>query len=191
MSKFKGKRVLIAGARSTGIALAKFFHSQGAKITISDVKTREQLGQTADLLEEFEPQWDLGGHTAKALTNQDLIVLSPGINPNDKAFQPAREKGIPMTGEIELASSLITQPIIAVTGTNGKSTVAKLTYEFLKESGVETWLGGNYGTPLIEFVTSKSKAKVLVVEVSSFQLETIDTFKPHHSVLLNRRSLDN
>src|ERR1700722_1477545 len=129
MSKFKGKRVLIAGARNTGIALAKFFHSQGAKITISDTRTREQLGQTADLLEEYEPIWDLGGHTAKALTNQDLIVLSPGINGNDKAFHPAREKGIPMTGEIELASTLITQPIIAITGTNGKSTVSKLIYE--------------------------------------------------------------
>ena len=185
MSKFKGKRILIAGAQATGIALAKYFFSQGAKITISDVKTREQLGQTADMLEEYEPIWDLGGHTAKALTNQDLIVLSPGINPNDKVFEPAKQKGIPITGELELASSLITQPIIAVTGTNGKSTVSKLIYEFLKESGVETWLGGNFGTPLIEFVTNKSKAKVLVVEVSSFQLETIDTFKPHHAVLLN------
>src|ERR1700722_19300641 len=154
MSKFKGKRVLIAGARNTGIALAKFFHSQGAKITISDVKTREQLGQVADLLEEFEPIWDLGGHTAKALTNQDLIVLSPGINPHDKVFEPAKQRGNPITGELELPSTLITEPIIAVTGTNGKSTVSKLIYEFLKASGVETWLGGNFGTPLIEFVSS-------------------------------------
>jgi UDP-N-acetylmuramoylalanine--D-glutamate ligase len=185
MSKFKGKRVLIVGAKNTGAALAKFFHSQGAKITISDTKTREQLGQTADMLEEYEPQWDLGGHSAKAVSNQDLIVLSPGVNPHDKALEPARQKGIPITGELELASTLITQPIIAVTGTNGKSTVSKLIYEFLNESGVESWLGGNFGTPLIEFVSQKSKAKVLVVEVSSFQLDTIDTFKPHHAVLLN------
>lgn len=176
---------MIVGAHATGIALAKFFHGEGAKITISDTKTREQLGQRADMLEEFEPIWDLGGHSAKALTNQDLIVLSPGVNPNDKAFLPAKEKGIPITGELELASTLITQPIIAITGTNGKSTVSKLIYEFLSQSGVESWLGGNFGTPLIEFVTSKNKAKVLVVEVSSFQLETSDTFKPHHSVLLN------
>jgi UDP-N-acetylmuramoylalanine--D-glutamate ligase len=185
MSKFKGKRVLIAGAGSTGIALAKFFHQSGAKITISDTKTREQLGTVADMLEEFEPIWELGGHSAKAVTNQDLIVLSPGIDPSDKAWEPAKQKGIPVTGELELAASLITQPIIAITGTNGKSTATRLIYEFLKASGVETWIGGNYGTPLIEFVTTKSKAKVLVVEVSSFQLETVDTFKPHHVVLLN------
>jgi UDP-N-acetylmuramoylalanine--D-glutamate ligase len=185
MSKFKGKRVLIVGAKNTGSALAKFFHSQGAKITISDKKTREELGGLADMLEEFEPEWDLGGHSAKAVTNQDLIVLSPGVNPHDKAFEPARQKGIPITGELELASTMITQPIIAITGTNGKSTVAKLVYDFLVESEVEAWLGGNFGTPLIEFVTSKSKAKVVVAEVSSFQLETVDTFKPHHAVLLN------
>jgi UDP-N-acetylmuramoylalanine--D-glutamate ligase len=185
MSKFKGKRVLIVGAKNTGSALAKFFHGQGAQITISDKKTREELGGLADMLEEFEPEWDLGGHSLKAVTNQDLIVLSPGVNPHDKAFEPARQKGIPITGELELASTLITQPIIAITGTNGKSTVAKLTYDFLVESGIETWIGGNFGTPLIEFVSSKAKAKVLVVEVSSFQLETIETFKPHHAVLLN------
>src|ERR1700733_6681276 len=147
MSKLKGKRVLIVGAKATGASLAKFFHSQGAKITISDTKTREQLGGVADMLEEFEPQWDLGGHSAKAVTNQDLIVLSPGVNPNDKAFEPARQRGIPITGELELASTMITQPIIAITGTNGKSTAAKLIHDFLNESGVETWLGGNFGTP--------------------------------------------
>lgn len=185
MSKFKGKRVLIVGAQKSGVALAKFFHGQGAKITISDVKTREQLGSVADILEEYEPIWDLGGHSAKAVTNQDIIVLSPGVNPMNKAFDPARQNQIPITGELELASSLIREPIIAVTGTNGKSTVSRLIYEFLVESGVEAWVGGNYGTPLIEYVTNKEKAKVLVVEVSSFQLETADTFKPHHAVLLN------
>jgi UDP-N-acetylmuramoylalanine--D-glutamate ligase len=185
MSKFKGKRVLIAGAKATGTALAKFFSSQGAKITISDTKTREELGGVADMLEEFEPTWDLGGHTAKAVSNQDLIVLSPGVNPRDKAFEPALQKGIPITGELELASTMLKEPIIAITGTNGKSTVSKLIYEFLNESGASPWLGGNYGTPLIDFVTNKGKAKVLVTEVSSFQLETIDTFKPHHSILLN------
>src|SRR5262249_3487300 len=96
-----------------------------------------------------------------------------------------RQKGIPMTGELEFASSLIKEPIIAVTGTNGKSTVTKLIYDFLVESGVPAWIGGNYGPPLIDFVSSKQKASVLVVEVSSFQLETIDQFKPHHAVLLN------
>ncbi len=185
MSKFKGKRVMIVGAKATGTALAKFFHSQGAKITISDTKTREQLGASADILEEFEPIWDLGGHSAKAVSNQDLIVLSPGVNPHDKSFEPALQKGIPIMGELELASTFIKEPIIAVTGTNGKSTVSKLTAEFLNHSEHAAWLGGNFGTPLIEFVTSKTKAEVVVAEVSSFQLETIDTFKPHLSVLLN------
>lgn len=185
MSKFKGKKVLIVGAGATGVSLAKFFHSQGAKITITDTKTREELGSVADLLEEFEPQWELGGHQAKAFANQELIVFSPGVNQHDKAFEVARQKGIPMTSELELAASLIKEPIVAITGTNGKSTVAKLTYEFLLESGVETWIGGNFGTPLIDYVTNKKRADVLVVEVSSFQLEMVDTFKPHHAILLN------
>ncbi len=185
MSKYKDKRVLIVGAQKSGISLAKFFHQQGAKITISDVKTREQLGPIADSLEEFEPIWDLGGHTPKAFTNQDLIVLSPGVNPHHKIIETARVSGIPVTGEMELASTMKKEPMIAITGTNGKSTVSKLAYEFLKESGVNVWLGGNFGSPLIEYVMQKQKAQVLVVEVSSFQLETVETFKPHHAVLLN------
>src|SRR5579872_7178657 len=115
MSKFKGKRVLIVGAKTTGLGLAKFFSEEGAKITISDTKTREELGQLADVLEEFEPIWDLGGHSAKAVGNQDLIVLSPGVNPHDKSLEPARSKGIPIVGELELSSSFVSQPIIAIT----------------------------------------------------------------------------
>jgi UDP-N-acetylmuramoylalanine--D-glutamate ligase len=185
MSRFKDKKVLIVGAQNTGVSLAKFFHSQGAHITISDSKTREQLGAVADQLEEFEPTWDLGGHTPKAFTGQDLIVLSPGVNPHHKIIESARVAGTLVTGELELASQMIKEPMIAITGTNGKSTVTKLIYEFLKESGLNAWIGGNYGTPLIEFVIQKQKADVLVVEVSSYQLETIETFKPQHAVLLN------
>src|SRR5205814_2342149 len=117
-------------------------------------------GSVADTFEEFEPIWDLGGHSAKAVSSQDLIVLSPGVNPHDKVFEPAHQKGIPITGELELASTFIKEPLIAITGTNGKSTTSKLAYEFLKESGVGTWLGGNYGTPLIDFVNTKTKAAV-------------------------------
>jgi UDP-N-acetylmuramoylalanine--D-glutamate ligase len=185
MSKYKGKNVYIVGAQATGISLAKFFHHEGAKITISDKRSRKELGNTADLLEEFEPTWDLEGHSAKVMSHQDLIVLSPGVNPHDKIFESARQKGIQFIGELELASTLITQPIIAITGTNGKSTVTKLIYEFLIASGIDAWIGGNFGTPLIEYVTSKSKSKVLVVEVSSFQLDTSDSFRPQHGILLN------
>jgi len=112
------------------------------------------------------------------VSNQDLIVLSPGVNPHDKSLEPARQKGIPIMENLSLPQALFLNPIIAITGTNGKSTVTRLTYEFLKESGIDAWIGGTYGTPLIDFVTSKSKSKVLVVEVSSFQLETSETFKP-------------
>ncbi len=185
MTKYKDKKVLIVGAQNSGISLAKFFSQQGAKITISDLKTKEQLGGVVDQLEEFEPAWDLGGHSIKAFTGQDLIVLSPGVNPHHKTIEAAKAAGVPITGELELASTFIKDPIIAITGTNGKSTVTKLVYEFLKASEIPTWIGGNYGVPLIEYVMQKAKAKVLVVELSSFQLETIDTFKPNHAVLLN------
>src|SRR5471030_1733705 len=100
MSKFKGKKVYIVGAQATGISLAKFFYKEGAKITISDMKSRKELGSVADILEEFEPAWDLGQHSAKILVEQDLIVLSPGVNPLSKAFEPARQKGIHLTGEL-------------------------------------------------------------------------------------------
>src|SRR4051794_336310 len=116
MSKFKDKKVLIVGVQSTGASLAKYFHSQGAKITISDSKTRSELGSVVDTLEEFEPIWDLGGHTPKAFTGQDLIVLSPGVNPHHKIIEAARMAGTPITGELELASTLIKEPIIAITG---------------------------------------------------------------------------
>ncbi|MBK9294580.1 MAG: UDP-N-acetylmuramoyl-L-alanine--D-glutamate ligase [Oligoflexia bacterium] len=185
MSKFKDKKILIVGVQSTGVSLAKFFHSQGAKITISDSKTKEQLGAVVDQLEEFEPVWDLGGHTPKAFSGQDLIVLSPGVNPHNKIIEAARVAGTPVTGELELASTMIKEPIIAISGTNGKSTVTKLVHEFLKQSGVNAWIGGNFGTPLIDYINQKENADVLVVEVSSFQLETVDTFKPHHAILLN------
>ncbi|MCC6278073.1 MAG: UDP-N-acetylmuramoyl-L-alanine--D-glutamate ligase [Oligoflexia bacterium] len=184
-SRFKGKKVLIMGAQRTGLSLAKFLHEQGAKIIVSDLKSREQLGSQGDAFEEFDVQWELGSNSPKSLTAVDLVVLSPGVNPMDKSFEPAKQKGIPFTGELELASTLITQPIIAVTGTNGKSTATRLAYEFMVASELPSWIGGNYGAPLIEYVGSKPTAAALAVEVSSFQLETVDTFRPQQIILLN------
>src|SRR5690606_23402075 len=118
-------------------------------------------------------------------TEQDLIILSPGISPELKIFDYARHHGVRVVGELELAASFVQEPIIAVTGTNGKSTVSKLIETFLTESGVKCWLGGNYGTPLTEYVRNKEKADVVIVEVSSFMLELCETFNPKIIVVTN------
>jgi UDP-N-acetylmuramoylalanine--D-glutamate ligase len=183
--QFKGKKVLLFGAQKTGLSLARFFHKAGAEVIVSDLKSREQLGPQGDAFEEFDVQWELGSNAPKSLTLVDLIVLSPGMNPHDKSLEPAKQKGIQITGEIELASTLIRDPIIAITGTNGKSTATKLVHDFLVASEVNTWIGGNYGTPLIDYLEAKTPAAALAVEVSSFQLETIDTFRPRHIIFLN------
>lgn len=183
---FQGKKVMIVGAQKTGVALARFFKKKGAaEITVSDLRPREKLGDSADLLDEMSVTWDLGGHSSKVMVAQDLIVFSPGVDPHSRVFEPARARGIPMMGELELASSFVREPIVAVTGTNGKSSVVDFATEILKASGVNAWLGGNFGRPLIDYVTDEEKADVVVLEVSSFQLDTVDNFKPHHSCLLN------
>jgi UDP-N-acetylmuramoylalanine--D-glutamate ligase len=111
--------------------------------------------------------------------------LSPGVPPNLKIFDYARSHGVQVTGEFEFATWFITEPVIAVTGTNGKSTTCKLIELFLKESGVSAWLGGNYGEPLIEYLRQGQKVKVVIAEVSSFQLEHCERFTPHNIVFTN------
>jgi UDP-N-acetylmuramoylalanine--D-glutamate ligase len=181
----KDKRVLVVGLARSGVAVVKFLRENGAVVTVSDHKSRAELSVALEQIDSLGVQYDLGGHTPKVFLAQDLIVLSPGVPPNLKIFDYARSHGVQVTGEFEFATWFITEPVIAVTGTNGKSTTCKLIELFLKESGVSAWLGGNYGEPLIEYLRQGQKVKVVIAEVSSFQLEHCERFTPHNIVFTN------
>ncbi len=143
------------------------------------------MKEVARRMEEMGIPVEWGGHREETFLRQDLIVVSPGVDLAIEPIQKAMKKGIPVLSEIELAFRFIHVPIIAVTGTNGKTTTTLLIGEMLKEDGRRVGVGGNVGEPLILFVDEEKGWEVLVVEISSFQLEAIETFRPRISVLLN------
>lgn len=189
----KDKRVLVVGLARSGVSMVHFLVENGAQVTVSDHKSKAELAPPLELIDGLGVQLDLGGHTPKTFLAQDLIVLSPGVPPNLKIFDYARSHGVQVTGEFEFATWFIKEPVIAITGTNGKSTTCKLVELFLKESGIQCWLGGNYGEPLVEYVRKQAKAgaeggvkyQVVVAEVSSFQLEHCERFTPQNVVFTN------
>lgn len=181
----KGKRIMIVGLSKTGVSLVKFLVDKGAEVTVSDHKSPAELATSLEQIEGLNVHYDLGGHTPKAMLAQELIILSPGVSPELKIFEYARQNGVKVTGELEFAAQFVQEPMIAVTGTNGKSTTCKLIELMLRESGVKVWLGGNYGTPLIDYVRGEEKADVVIVETSSFMLELTETFAPRTIVLMN------
>lgn len=185
MVDLAGKKVMVVGLGRTGVALTKFLVSRGAQVTVSDHKSPAELANYLDVIDSLEINYDLGGHTPRTFIEQELIVLSPGISPELKIFEYARNHGVRVTGEFEFAAQFVHEPVIAVTGTNGKSTACRLMHLMLSESGVSCWLGGNYGAPLIEYVMSENKASVLICEVSSFQLDHCEMFTPHNIVFMN------
>lgn len=185
MIELQGKKVMVVGLSRTGVALTKFLVERGAEVTVSDHKSPAELSTTLEEVEKLPIKFDLGGHTPKLMIQQELLVLSPGIPPELKVFDYARQHGVKVTGELEFASQFVQEPLIAVTGTNGKSTTAKLCEEFLNESGVKTWVGGSSDKPLIEYVRSGDKAQVVIVEASCFQLELTSTFAPRSIILTN------
>jgi UDP-N-acetylmuramoylalanine--D-glutamate ligase len=190
MKDLKDKRVLVVGLARSGVSMVHFLVENGAQVTVSDHKSKAELAPSLELVDGLGVQLDLGGHTPKTFLAQDLIVLSPGVPPNLKIFDYARSHGVQVTGEFEFATWFIKEPIIAFTGTNGKSTTCKLTELFLTASGIKCWLGGNFGDPLIEYLrkqqkSPEEKAQVVVAEVSSFQLEHCERFTPQNVVFTN------
>ncbi|MGE0528762.1 MAG: UDP-N-acetylmuramoyl-L-alanine--D-glutamate ligase [Bdellovibrionales bacterium] len=184
-SDLKDKRILIVGLAKTGVTLARFLVHHGAAVTISDHKSKAELSSHLEKLEGLPVTMELGGHTPKTFLNQDLIILSPGVPPHLKIFDYARSQGVAVTGELEFCSQFVREPIIAVTGTNGKTTTTNLIYTFLMESGVKPWAGGNFGEPLSAYLMQEEKADVLVLEVSSFMLEHVQRFGPKNIVFMN------
>jgi UDP-N-acetylmuramoylalanine--D-glutamate ligase len=180
-----GKRVLVVGLARTGIATAKFLKTKGSLVTTTEVQPREEMKEAVEELKGIGISMEWGGHQIETFLKQDIIVVSPGVDLSIHPIQKAVGQGVRVISEIELAYSFIRVPIIAVTGTNGKTTTTLLIGAMLKEDGKKVGVGGNVGEPLVLFTNGKDRWEVLVVEISSFQLEAIEDFRPRISVLLN------
>lgn len=183
--ELEGRNVLVVGFGRTGKSLSRFLLGQGARVTVNDIKRADEIHDNFSEYKERGARFVLGSHPTDLFAQQDLIVISPGVDPVLPGLRAARTKGIPIISEIEMACQFITAPIIGITGTNGKTTTSTLIHELLRASGFSVYLGGNIGIPLIDFVTQRLTAEYLVVELSSFQLEGIVAFKPYLGVLLN------
>jgi UDP-N-acetylmuramoylalanine--D-glutamate ligase len=183
--ELNGKRVLVVGLGRSGVASALFLKSRGAQVTVSDAKSEDELREQIPTLLDAGIAVETGGHGERTFRNQDLIVISPGVPVDSQPLTQARALGTPVIGEIELASQLLPGPIIAITGSNGKTTTTTLVGEILAASGLKTLVGGNIGTAAISLAEKASADTAIVLEVSSFQLETIRTFRPKVAVILN------
>jgi UDP-N-acetylmuramoylalanine--D-glutamate ligase len=184
----------VVGAGKSGAAAARLLVARGAKVALVDHKPETAWAMEVSDVQGIHP---FGGERfAQGLEGVDLVVVSPGVSPALEAFDAVRRRGVPMIGEVELASWFLSVPIIAVTGTNGKSTVVSLIGALLQECGSVPFVGGNLGTPLAEAALAfqqlggvdpeeSTPFQEIVAELSSFQLETIDRFHPHVAVLLN------
>jgi UDP-N-acetylmuramoylalanine--D-glutamate ligase len=181
----KGKRVLVVGLGKSGVASALFLRQQGARVAVSDAKSQEQLRQEIPLLLDHGISVETGEHTERTFREQDLIVISPGVPIDVPQLVNARARGIPIIGEVELAAQFLKGNIVAITGSNGKTTTTSLAGEILSAGGSPTLVGGNIGTPAISFVESATDHSWIVLEISSFQLETVATFHPKIAVVLN------
>ena len=177
--------ILIVGLGATGIATAKFLNKMGKKITITDTKTAEELAGALKELHGIEFECRFGAHNKEDFLGYPLIVISPGVDSELPYLQKARKNGAKVIGEIELASTFVKEPIIAITGTNGKTTVTSLIGEIFRRAYGDVFVGGNIGNPLANYLLEGKKAQYVVLEISSFQLETIETFRPNTAVLLN------
>src|SRR5437899_2420118 len=177
-----GRRVTVAGAARSGIAAAELLARRGARVMLSEAGP--DIAE-ADRLRGLGVALEVGGHTRDTFVNADLVVLSPGVPPEIPVVVAARDRGIPVIAEIELASRWLLGRVIAITGTKGKSTTTALTGRILESAGFKVTVGGNIGAPLSAQVHESTPDTFHVVEASSFQLEQIDTFHPWIAVLLN------
>ena len=177
-----GTRVTVAGAARSGLAAARLLAERGARVTLSE--SQADVPQALPL-EQLGVRLELGGHRMESFVAADLVVLSPGVSPDQPVIQAARDRGVPVIAEIELAYRYLQGRVIAITGTKGKSTTTALTGRILATAGFKVTVGGNIGEPLSAQVGLSTPDTFHVVETSSFQLEQIQTFHPWIAVMLN------
>jgi UDP-N-acetylmuramoylalanine--D-glutamate ligase len=180
-----GKKVLVVGLARTGVALAHFLTRAGARVTITDMAQAQELAEMRQLIQNLPVEEELGVPEPRDVSGFDLILPSPGVPPELPWLTEARRHGIPVWGELELAGHFLTRPVIAVSGTNGKTTTTTLVGRFLAASGIAALVGGNIGTPLVSLLEQQQDADFLVLEISSFQLDTAPHFHPQSAALLN------
>jgi len=185
LMELANKRVLVVGLGKSGVASALFLKKHGAKVSVSDTKSGDELRNEIPVLLDNGISVETGGHGDRTFRGQDLIVVSPGVPVDAPPLVQARSLGESVIGEIELAAQFLPGPIVAITGSNGKTTTTTLTGEIMTAGGFATLVGGNIGTPAISLAERAQQGTVIVLEVSSFQLETIQTFRPKVSVVLN------
>jgi UDP-N-acetylmuramoylalanine--D-glutamate ligase len=211
--ELKNKRVLVVGLGKSGIAAALFLRDKGARVTVSDARSAATLEKEIPTLLEAGIMVEAGGHGLLTFRRQDLIVVSPGVPYDTPELKQVRAFGLPIIGELELASRFLRGQVVAITGSNGKTTTTALTGKIFADSGRPTLVGGNIGTPVIELVgesvelsrrggVAAGPSTALrsaqddnlaegaeqvwsVLEVSSFQLETVEEFRPRIAVVLN------
>jgi UDP-N-acetylmuramoylalanine--D-glutamate ligase len=183
--ELRGKRVLVVGLARTGVATSIFCAAHGARVTATDSRTETEIGGAIAKLKDAGVTLELGSHREETFLEQDLIVPSPGVPADEAHLQAARAKGVTIWSEIELAYRFMKGRLIGITGSNGKTTTTSLVEHILKTAGTQTILAGNIGTPLIGCVDAMKDDSCTVAELSSFQLELIDTFRPNISVFLN------
>ncbi|HSC46016.1 MAG TPA: UDP-N-acetylmuramoyl-L-alanine--D-glutamate ligase [Candidatus Acidoferrum sp.] len=183
--QLRGTRVMVVGLARTGVATALFCAAQGALVSASDLRSEQQLGDCVEKLRATGVRLHFGEPTPSILQGQELVVPSPGVPADTPLLEQAREMGIPVWSEIELAGRFLRGKLIGITGSNGKTTTTSLIEHILRNAGIATLLAGNIGTPLIAQVGKTTDDTVSVAELSSFQLELIASFRPHIAVFLN------
>jgi UDP-N-acetylmuramoylalanine--D-glutamate ligase len=184
MMELKNKRVLVVGLGKSGLAAAQFLKERGARVTVSDARPATLIAELPSLLEQGFAV-EAGSHGLLTFRRQDLIVVSPGVPQSTPELMQVRAMGMHIIGEMELGARYLQGEVVAITGSNGKTTTTSLMGEILKAAGRPTLVGGNIGKPVTEMVAESTAETWSVLEVSSFQLETVETFKPKIAMVLN------
>jgi UDP-N-acetylmuramoylalanine--D-glutamate ligase len=183
--ELKGKKVLVVGLGKSGLAAALFLRRKGAQVTVSDVRSAESLAKEIPALLDEGIMVEAGGHGLFTFRRQDLIVVSPGVPLDTPELAQARSLGRPIIGELELAARFLKGKILAITGSNGKTTTTALAGEIFTAAGFPTLVAGNIGEPVVAHIDQSTDDTWSVLEVSSFQLESTQLFHPNIAVILN------
>jgi len=182
--ELSGKRVLVVGLGKSGLGAARFLKKRGARVTVSDARPATLIAELPTLLDEGF-MVEAGSHGLLTFRRQDLIVVSPGVPANVPELMQVRAMGMHIIGELELGAEFLQGEVVAITGSNGKTTTTTLVGEILKAAGRTTLVGGNIGRPVVELAEESTPETWSVLEVSSFQLETVETFRPRIALVLN------